>query len=117
MLNKPLRKEELLGSNEISFINRQEFNCPQLMRLSMDFEICVLQLQCEAFSYITKRFLPTTSAFVLTSRNYQSNCVTYSPRCNSLRELEVYACVNHVDILHEHLFGGATTASDAESNA
>lgn len=108
MLNKPLRQEELSGSKEISFNDRQESNYPQLMRLSMDFEICVLQLKCEVFSYITKRFLPSTSAFILTNHNHQGNCVTYSPRCNSLRELEVYACIHHVDILHEHLFGSAT---------
>jgi hypothetical protein len=108
MLNKPLQKEELLNSNEIIFNDRQEVNYPQLMRLSMDFEICVLQLHCEAFNFITKRLVPAASVFVLTSRNYQSNCVTYSPRCHSLRELEVYACIHHVDILHEHLFGKAT---------
>lgn len=112
MLNKPLQKEEISNSTEIIFNDRQEFNYPQLMRLSLDFEICVLQLHGEAFNFNSKCFAPAASAFVLTSRNYQTHCVTYSPRCNSLRELEVYACIHHVDILHEHLFGKAT----AENN-
>lgn len=109
MLNKPLQKDELIDSNEISFSDRLEINHPQLMRLSMDFEICVLQLSREVFNHITKRFSPTESVFVLTSRNYHSSYATYSPRCFSLRELEVYACAHHVDILHEHLFGNTTT--------
>jgi len=109
MLNKPLQKEELLGSKEIHFNDRQESTYPQLMRLSMDFEICVLQLECEAFSFITKRFLPAKLAYVLTSRNYQSHFLTYSPRCQSLGELEVYVCANQVDILHDHLFGSIKT--------
>ncbi|MES2674043.1 MAG: hypothetical protein V4660_07360 [Pseudomonadota bacterium] len=112
MLNKPLQKEEILSSNEITFDDRQEFNYPQLMRLAMDFEFCVLQLPSESYNCINKCLTATTSAFVLTSRNYQTNCVTYSPRCNSLRELEVYACIHHVDILHEHLFGKATAEND-----
>jgi N-formylglutamate amidohydrolase len=105
MRHKPLQKEELMGSLEIIFKNRQEFNYPQLMRLSLDFEVCILQLQHQVFSHITKRFLPTEPLFILTDRNYLSSCATYSPRCNSLSELEAYASVHHVDILHEHLFG------------
>jgi hypothetical protein len=123
MPHKPLQKEELIGSSEITFSDRQEDNYPQLMRLSMDFEIHVLRLQRNVFSRISRQLLPVKPLFVLTDHTYRSqtsynsyntrntynnSCATYSPRCNSLGELEAYACAHHVDILHSHLFGNLT---------
>jgi hypothetical protein len=105
MNNLPLHKDEILDSKEIAFTNRHEFNFPQLMRLTLDFELCVLQLDRNSYSHITKRQLPNQPLFVLTERNYFSNNATYSPRCNSLEDLETYARAYHVDILHQHLFG------------
>jgi hypothetical protein len=105
MPHQPLHKDDILDSKEVSFTNRAEQNYPQLMRLAMDFELCVLQLQRNTFSHITKRFLPSAPIFVITERNYFSNNATYSPRCNTLEDLETFACAYHVDILHEHLFG------------
>ncbi len=109
----PLQNNELFGSCEISFTDRRECAYPQLMRLSMDFEICILQIQCEKFNHITKRILPKENVFLLSDRNYRESRTVYSPRCRSLADLEVYACDHHVDILHEHLFGNLVSENDS----
>jgi hypothetical protein len=101
-----LKQEDILGSREIRFIDRRETNYPQLMRLSMDFELLVLQIQRRAFSHISKRLLATGTAFVITNRDYRTSGLVYSPWCDTLLDLEIFARKNHVDILHDHLFGG-----------
>lgn len=101
-----LKQEDILGSREIGFIDRKETNYPQLMRLVMDFELVVLQVQRRAFSHISKRLLPTGNAFLITNRDYRSSGRVFSPWCDNLPELEVFARHNHVDILHDHLFDG-----------
>lgn len=102
----PLKQEDVLGSREINFLDRSETRYPQLMRLCMDFELVVLQIQRRAFSHISKRFLPTSNAFVITNRKYRTKGIVYSPLKDTLLELELFAKAHHVDILHDHLFGG-----------
>lgn len=101
-----LKKDDVLGSREINFIDRRETNYPQLMRLVMDFELVILQVQRRAFSHISKRLLATGNAFVITNRDYRSTGVVFSPWCDNLQDLEHFARENHVDILHDHLFNG-----------
>ncbi len=99
-----LKPDDLHGSSEISF-GRKESVHPQLMRLCMDFDLVILQVQRKAFSHISKRFLSTTPAFVITNQHYRSTRQIFSPWCDTLMDLEIFARRNHVDILHDHLFG------------
>jgi len=101
----PLKQEDILGSREIHFISRKETNYPQLMRLCMDFDLVILQVQKRAFSHISKRLLATGNAFVITHRDYRNSGIVFSSWCDTLMDLEVFARKNHVDILHAHLFG------------
>ena len=101
-----LKADDILGSREMSFTNRKDSIHPQLMRLCMDFDLLVLQVQRRAFSHISKRFLATTNAFIITNRDYLTTGHVFSPWCDTLLDLEIFAKKNHVDILHDHLFGG-----------
>jgi len=100
-----LKQDDILGSREISFTNRKDSIHPQLMRLCMDFDLVVLQVQRRAFSHISKRFLATTNAFILSNREYRTTGQVFSPWCDTMMDLEIFAKRNHVDILHDHLFG------------
>jgi hypothetical protein len=102
-----LKQDDILGSREVRFISRQETNYPQLMRLAMDFEMCILQVQRRAFSHISKRYLPIAPAFILVGRDYLLDHKCYSPALESLRDLDQFARDHHVDILHDYLFGQA----------
>jgi hypothetical protein len=103
-----LKPDDILGSREIRFTNREDLLHPQLMRLCMDFDMAVLQVQRRAFSHISKRFLPTSNAFLLCNRDYRHNGLVFSPWFDSLAELELFAKKHHIDILHDHIFGDAT---------
>ena len=105
MTHYSLNTEDILSSKEIRFVDRQETNYSNLMRLTMDFDLCVLQLQRKVFSHITRRYLPAAPTFVLAGIDYRSTNLTYSPHCDSLRKLNDYARANEVDILHSLLFG------------
>ena len=100
-----LKKDDILGSKEISFKHRRDLQCPQLLRLTTDFDMVVLEVQRRAFSHISKRLLPTSFAYVITNRDYPAQGVVFSPLMDTLTELEIFAKKNHVDILHDHLFG------------
>lgn len=100
-----LKPDDILGSREISFTNRKDLSHPQLMRLCMDFELVVLQVQRRAFSHISKRFLPTSNAFLLSNRDYRNNYLVFSPWFDTLIDLEAFAKKHHIDILHDHIFG------------
>jgi len=100
-----LKPDDILGSREISFTNRKDLAHPQLMRLCMDFELIVLQVQRRAFSHISKRFLATSDAFLLSNHDYRKNGLVFSPWFDSLAELEAFAKKHHIDILHDHIFG------------
>ena len=100
-----LKPDDILGSREISFTNRKDVSHPQLMRMCMDFDMAVLQVQRRAFSHISKRFLPTSSAYLLSNREYRHNGLIFSPWFDSLDDLELFAKTHHIDILHDHLFG------------
>ena len=115
MSNQSLKTEELLGSREIRFIDRKESNYPNLMRMCMDFDFCVLQLQRKVYSHITNRYLSDSQAFVLTTQDYRTNDTpAITPICETLDKLEEYVTRHQVDILHDYLFGA--TNEDA-SNA
>lgn len=114
MSKQTLKTEELLGSREIRFIDRKESNYPTLMRLCMDFNFCVLQLQRQVYSHITNRYLSDTQAFVLTAKDYRDHSATaITPVCTTLRLLEEHVTQHQVDILHDHLFG--STAEDVSN--
>lgn len=106
-----LKQDDILGCREISFTDRKDTRFTQLVRLTLDFELVVLQVQRRAFSHISKRLLETGTAFVLTNRDYRQNLVIYSPWCDSLQALDSFAKDNHVDILHDHLFGDINQAN------
>lgn len=99
-----LKPDDIHGSSEICF-SRKESVHTQLMRLCMDFDLVVLQVQRKAFSHISKRFLSTSYAFVISHRDYRNTRKVFSPWCDTLLDLEIFARKNHVDILHDHLFG------------
>lgn len=109
----PLNTDDLLGCREIRFMDRQESNYPTLMRLCMDFDFCVLQLQHRIYSHISLRFVPSSPRFVLGNSDYHSlGIVAMAPPHHSLAELEAYALANQVDILHDYLFGFDEDAAD-----
>ena len=114
MPNQSLNTEELLGSREIRFIDRKESNYPNLMRMCMDFDFCVLQLQRKVYSHITNRYLSDSQAFVLTTQDYRTNDTpAITPICDTLSKLEEHVTRHQVDILHDYLFG--VTNEDASS--
>ena len=100
-----LKPEDILGSREVSFKNRKESIHPQLMRLCMDFELVVLQVQRRAYSHISKRLLPTSTAFLLSNRDYRTTGMVFSPWFDNIMDLEIFAKKHHIDILHDHIFG------------
>ncbi|RYY04677.1 MAG: hypothetical protein EOO53_02410 [Gammaproteobacteria bacterium] len=100
-----LKSDDIFGSREISFTNRKDSIHPQLMRLCMDFELVVLQVQRRSFSHISKRFLPTSTAFLLSNQDYRNTGLVFSPWCDTMMDLEIFAKKNHIDILHDHIFG------------
>lgn len=113
MARFPLNTDDLMGCREIRFINRQESNYPNLMRLCLDFDLCVLQLQHRTYSHISLRFVPTAPEFILTSNDYHTQGISaMTPCCASLQELETYAHQHQVDILHDYLFGSDDVNSE-----
>lgn len=100
MTKHPLNANELLGSREIRFIDRQETNFPNLMRLCMDFDFCVLQL-------LHRTSVPAANkSFVLVTRDYRlTPTAAISPSFAELEQLETYVRTHQVDILHDYLFG------------
>lgn len=102
MPNQPLKTAELLGSREIRFIDRKESNYPNLMRMCMDFDFCVLQLQHR----LNDANPADAQAFVLTTHDYRTNPTpAITPICETLDSLEDYVTRHQVDILHDYLFG------------
>lgn len=100
-----LKPDDIDGSREISFTNRKDSSHPQLMRLCMDFDLVILQVQRRSFSHISKRFLPTSTAYLLSNRDYRSSGLVFSPWFDNLNDLELFAKKHHIDILHDHIFG------------
>jgi hypothetical protein len=105
-----LKPVDILGSMEIDFTNRKDFLHPQLMRLCMDFDLVVLKVQRRTFSHISKRYLPTSDAFLLTNRDYRQSGLVFSPWFDSPTELELFAKKYHVDILHGYILGDINQA-------
>lgn len=92
--------DEVLGSREICFNNRQESMYPHLMRFCLDFKFRVLQL-------ITAREPPANRHFVLVDAGYSGDPqAAITPACANLERLEEYVRQRQVDILHNYLFGG-----------
>jgi hypothetical protein len=110
----PLNTDNLLGCREIRFADRQESNYPTLMRLCMDFDFRVLQLQQRIYSHISLRFVPAPAEFVLANCDYLTDGITaMAPPASSLAKLENYVIDNQVDILHDYLFGFGDDTADS----
>lgn len=101
----PLNTDDLLGCREVRFMSRQETNYPILMRLTLDFDLRVLQLQRRTYSHISLRYVPASPEFILGNADYREQLIALSPGHASLKELEAYAQQHQVDILHDYLFG------------
>lgn len=100
MPKHPLNPNTLLGSREIRFLDRQSTNYPNLMRLCLDFDFCVLQL-------LHNSEAPTEGkSFVVAAQDYRTApTAAITPACASLEQLEEYITHHMVDILHDYLFG------------
>jgi len=101
-------RDAIAGCREIRFIDRQESNYPTLMRLCMDFDLCVLQLVLtEALETAEASASDAAHAeFILANRDYASVGISpRSPACASLNTLEQYVHQHQIDILHDYLFG------------
>lgn len=100
MPKHPLTPSTLLGSREIRFLDRQTSNYPNLMRLCLDFDFCVVQL-------MHKTKVPAASqSFLLTTKDYRTTAsAAITPAFANLAQLENYVTHHQVDILHDYLFG------------
>ncbi|MDQ2076498.1 hypothetical protein [Marinimicrobium sp. ABcell2] len=100
MPKHPLSTTALLGSREIRFLDRQTTNYPNLMRLCLDFDFCVIQL-------LHKTSVPSASkSFVLTTQDYRTTpTAAITPAFANMTQLEDYVTHHQVDILHDYLFG------------
>ncbi|MDO3381049.1 hypothetical protein [Gilvimarinus algae] len=97
-----LYNQELLGSREIRFNNRQESIYPNLMRFCLDFKFKVLQLLLSPESELS----PPAKVVVMTRADYTGDPDSaITPAFTELEQLERYVCDNQVDILHDYLFG------------
>lgn len=107
-----LNTDDITGCREIRFVNRKESNYPNLMRLCMDFDFRVLQLQRRTYSHISLRYVPAAPEFILANNDYETLGITaMTPCCASLQELDAYAVQHQVDILHDYLFGAEEIAN------
>ncbi len=98
-----LKKTDICDCKEINLAKRKDADFYQLNRLSKEFDLLILQVPRRAFSHISKQFIATQSAFVISNSDYQETGVVFSPWCDTLQELETYAVAHHIDILYEHL--------------
>lgn len=110
MLNQPsktlINPDELFGCRDIRLQDRRDSQYPQLLRLCVDFNFSVLQLQRKIFSHITRKMAPSPLEFVLATHD-ESTQYWYSmtPGFASLKVLDEYTKSHEIDILHMHLFG------------
>ncbi len=100
MPKHPLSDQALLGSREIRFLDRQESNYPNLMRLCLDFDFVVIQLLHNT------RVVAASKSFVLSTKDYRTSpTAAITPGFANLEQLESYVTHHQVDILHDYLFG------------
>jgi hypothetical protein len=110
-MSYPARKilidpDELFACRDIRLQDRRETQYPQLMRLCVDFNFSVLQLQRKIFSHLTRKMVPSALEFVLAIRDENSSYwYSMTPSLANLKSLNEYAKQYEVDILHAHLFG------------
>jgi hypothetical protein len=98
----PTDRNNLLGTREIRFHNRQEAIYPSLMRFCLDFKFKVLQL---LFSAPNSQSAPV-KVIVMAQAEYNGDpAAAITPAFTSLSQLERYVADNQVDILHDYLFG------------
>lgn len=101
--------QELLGSREISFTNRQESIYPTLMRFCLDFKFKVLQVL-----FTPQGDAPPGKMLVMARAEYNGNTEgVITPAFTQLEQLERYVCDNQIDILHDYLFGVDELAQQA----
>jgi len=106
-MSNPFDASDLLGSREIRFISREESNYPILMRLCMDFDFRVLQLQRRLDTDRAEQALSEAQGFVLVPEDYRTSATTITSEQETLEKLEDYVKQHQVDILHDYLFGGS----------
>jgi hypothetical protein len=105
-LKTPIIQDELYGSREIRFKDRTDSQFAQLMRLCVDFDFSVLQIQRKTYSHLTRKFVPMAPDFVLATKTPgDPQWYAVTPELASLKALDDYARAHQVDILHDHLFG------------
>ena len=101
-----INPDELFASRDIRIQDRCESQYPQLMRLCVDFNFSVLQLQRKIFSHLTRKMVPGALEFVLAVHDDSTHYwYSMTPSMVSLKMLNDYAKRYEVDILHLHLFG------------
>lgn len=96
---------DVMGSREVRFNNRQESMYPHLMRLCMDFKFRVLQL------LLANNAPDNTKAFILVEANYNGDPLTaMTPPTRNLQQLETLVRQHQIDILHSYLFGAESSS-------
>ncbi|HEY7884546.1 MAG TPA: hypothetical protein VIC08_06305 [Cellvibrionaceae bacterium] len=91
---------DVLGSREIHFNNRQESMYPHLMRFCMDFKFRVLQL------LLAHGAPGNGKLFILIGADYKGDPIAaITPPTESLAQLETLVRQRQTDILHDYLFG------------
>ncbi|GAB1267998.1 hypothetical protein NBRC116493_12510 [Aurantivibrio infirmus] len=101
-----LQDGNIVCGKEVSFLNRDEVEYPQLMRLQLDFDFRVLSLTAmnvSANAANNSSESPTPKGqYLITFNTYrQQDVPTITPVFPSLPELEQYANENIVDILNK----------------
>lgn len=101
-----INPDELFGCRDLRLQDRSETQYQQLMRLCIDFDFSVLQLQRKTFSHLSRKIVPEAQEFVLAVKDGVDHYwYRMTPGFPSLKMLMDYAKRYEVDILHLHLFG------------
>jgi|SRR5690606_40389755 hypothetical protein len=106
-----LTSADLTSSREICFTNRQEVNHPTLMRLCLDFNLRVLQLQPQVNSCSQMDAPSAALQFVVLGSEDSHPYIALTPTCTSLDELEEHVTRHQIDILHDYLFSADSVAA------
>lgn len=88
---------DLLGARKINLLSHQETQYPELMRLTADFDLCVVE------SMSTDSFAKQLT--LMTGSYQQVEPKPLTPGFKSLAELERFASENMTDLLQDYLFG------------
>lgn len=101
-----INPDDLFGCRDLRLQDRSESQYQQLMRLCVDFDFSVLQLQRKTFSHLSRKMVPEALEFVLAVKDGADRYwYGMTPAFPTLKMLTDYAKRHEVDILHLHLFG------------